>query len=77
MTPTELRQSLTELKGQRAATFVFAGVADHIATLTINNAMLVPEEPDGLVKLTDGQSIYVLDAERVTYFKLGLPTDLQ
>jgi hypothetical protein len=33
--------------------------------------MLVPEEADGLIKLTDGQSIFIIDADRVAYIRLG------
>jgi hypothetical protein len=71
MTPTQLRQALEELKGQRTATFVFNNVEAAHATLTVSNAMLVPEEPDELIKLTDGQSIYVIDADRVAYIRFG------
>ncbi len=71
MTSKELRQALTELKGQRTATFVFQHVLGEHNTLTVTNAMLVPEEADGLIKLTDGQSIFVIDAERIAYIRLG------
>lgn len=71
MTPTHLRQALTELKGQRTATFVFNHILGENNTLSVANAMLVPEEADGLIKLTDGQSIFVIDADRVAYIRLG------
>ena len=71
MNPTDLRQALTELKGQRTATFVFQHILGEAATLTITNAMLVPEEADGLIKLTDGQSIFIIEADRVAYIRLG------
>lgn len=71
MTPDDLRQALKELRGQRAATFVLAGVDDDHAAVTVHNAMLVPEEDDKLVKLTDGHSIYIIDAERVAAVRLG------
>ncbi len=71
MTPQELRQALSELKGQRTATFVFQHMQGEHHTLVIANAMLVPEEADGLIKLTDGQSIYIIDADRVAYIRLG------
>ena len=60
MTPDQLRQALTELQGKRTATFVFQDVPEPSTTLTVSNAMLVPDEPDHLVKLTDGQSIYII-----------------
>jgi len=76
MTPHDLRQALRELRGQRTATFVLAGVDDDHAAVTVNNAMLVPEEDDKLVKLTDGHSIYIIDAERVAAVRLGQPESL-
>jgi hypothetical protein len=71
MTPQELRQALAELQGQRTATFVFQHVLGEHNTLAVRNAMLVPEEADGLIKLTDGQSIFVIDAERIAYIRIG------
>jgi hypothetical protein len=74
MSPEQLRQALTELKGERSCSFVFAGIpTESGAVLTVNNAMLIPAEADNLVKLTDGQSIYALDAERVVYIRIGAP----
>ena len=67
MNAEQLRQALTELKGERSATFVI----DH-QELTVNRAMLVPAEPDNLVKVTDGQSIYIIEAERVSWVRIGL-----
>lgn len=66
-----LRQALGELKGTRTATFVLDGVAEPHTVLTVRSAMLVPEEADHLVKLTDGQSIFILDAERVVLVRIG------
>ncbi|USN99239.1 MAG: hypothetical protein H6810_00740 [Phycisphaeraceae bacterium] len=71
MTPQELRTALAELKGQRTATFVFQHVLGEHNTLAVTNAMLVPEEADGLIKLTDGQSIFIIDADRVAYIRVG------
>lgn len=68
MTPDQLRQALTELSGDRAACFSF-GSAE--ATLIVHSAMLVPDEPDHLIKLTDGASIYIIDAERVAWVRIG------
>ena len=71
MTPKALRTALAELKGQRKATLIFQHVLGEPATLTVTNAMLVPEEADGLIKLTDGQSIYIIDADRIAYIRIG------
>ncbi|MCL4220326.1 MAG: hypothetical protein KJZ65_03040 [Phycisphaerales bacterium] len=72
MNSDQLRKALAELKGQRTATFVFHGVPEPNTSLAVRNAMLVPDEPDHLIKLTDGQSIFILDAERVAYIRIGL-----
>ncbi len=72
MKPEQLRQALGELSGKRDAIFAFAGVDDDASYLTVPNAMLVPDEPDHLVKLTDGQSIYIIDAERVCWVRIGM-----
>ena len=71
MISEDLRKALEELKGQRTATFVFQHILGEQNTLTVTNAMLVPEEADGLIKLTDGQSIYIIEADRVAYIRLG------
>ncbi|KAA0215872.1 MAG: hypothetical protein DYG94_06870 [Leptolyngbya sp. PLA3] len=72
MNSDQLRKALAELKGQRTATFVLHGVPEPNTSLAVRNAMLVPDEPDHLIKLTDGQSIFILDAERVAYIRIGL-----
>jgi hypothetical protein len=59
MTPNQLRQALKELNGERACTFGITGMPEAAACLTVQRAMLVPEETDQLIKLTDGASIYV------------------
>ena len=71
MTSDQLRQALGELQGQRTAMIVFDNVSEPHTTLAVRNAMLIPDEPDHLIKLTDGQSIYILDAERVAYVRIG------
>lgn len=71
MTHDSLRKALEELKGQRTATFVFQHILGEHNTLAVQNAMLVPEEADGLIKLTDGQSIFIIDADRVVYIRVG------
>ncbi|MEO0715566.1 MAG: hypothetical protein AAFY58_01100 [Planctomycetota bacterium] len=76
MTHDQLRQALAELNGERSATFAIAGVGSFVGDgaghLTVANAMLVPDEPDHLVKVTDGQSILIIDAERVAWVRIGL-----
>jgi hypothetical protein len=72
MSPEQLRRALSDLNGERAATVMFKGVAGEGACLTIQRAMLVPDEPDHLVKVTDGQSIFILDAEAVAWLRIGL-----
>ena len=67
MNADQLRKALTELKGERSATFVIDG-----RELTVNTAMLVPDEPDHLVKVTDGQSIFIIEAERAAWVRIGL-----
>ncbi|HMN42639.1 MAG TPA: hypothetical protein PKE29_17500 [Phycisphaerales bacterium] len=67
MTTAELRQALKELNGQRDAVVYFARAEKCIVT----NAMLVPEEGDHLVKLTDGKHVYILDSALVAWIKIG------
>lgn len=71
MTPDALRKALAELKGQRTATIVFDHVAEPHTVLTVRNAMLIPDEPDHMIKLTDGQSIFIIEADRVAYIRIG------
>lgn len=70
MTSDQLREALKELKGERDATFAVADMPEHV---TVSNAMLVPDEPDHLIKLTDGASIYILDAQRIAWVRIGMP----
>jgi len=72
MTPDQLRQALGDCNGERDVTFALTGMDHDSCTLTVHNAMLVPDEPDHLVKLTDGKSIYVVDAERIAWMRIGL-----
>ena len=74
MTSDQLRQALGELNGERSATFAIAQASEGGGHLTVTNAMLVPDEPDHLVKVTDGQSIFIIDAERVAWVRIGLNT---
>ncbi|MGP1347248.1 MAG: hypothetical protein ACTS3F_11360 [Phycisphaerales bacterium] len=67
MTPDQLRKALGELNGERNAVFYF-DAAEHCA---VPNAMLIPDEPDHLVKVSDGKHIYIIDAERVAWIRIG------
>ncbi|MDX2148935.1 MAG: hypothetical protein SFZ23_15575 [Planctomycetota bacterium] len=78
MTNDQLRQVLRELDGERDLEVVFCHVLGPLAPggsnahLSLHKAMLIPDEPDHMVKVTDGKSIYILDAERVAYVRIGL-----
>lgn len=75
MTPTQLRTALRELNGERDLTIVFAEVPSPVpglASLEVKKAMLIPDEADHLVKVTDGKAVYILDAERVAWLRIGL-----
>ena len=67
MTQDQLRQALKELKGSRDAVLFF-GQAEKCV---VASAMLIPDEPDHLVKVTDGKHVYIIDAEQVTWIKIG------
>ena len=69
MTPDQLRTALRELNGERAATFALVGIAE---VIVVHNAMLIPDEPDHLVEVTDGKSVFIVDAERVAWIRIGL-----
>lgn len=75
MTPDQLRTALRELNGQRDLSIAFEGIYPagsgglNNALLDIHNAMLIPDEPDHLVKVTDGKSVFIVDAERVAWIK--------
>lgn len=72
MNQDQLRQALTELNGERHAHFALTGMLAGAAVLTIENAMLIPEETDKLVKVTDGKSVFIIEAERIAYIRIGL-----
>lgn len=75
MTPTQLRQALHELNGERDLGVVFTDVPSPVpglASLEVKRAMLIPDEQDHLVKVTDGKAVYVIDAERVAWIKIGI-----
>jgi hypothetical protein len=72
MTPDQLRQALRELNGERDCTFAFAGPAGESSHLLVMGAMLIPDEPDHLVKVTDGQNVYLIDSERVAWVRISI-----
>ncbi len=72
MNQDQLRQALTELNGERNAHFAITGMHESASVLTIASAMLIPEEADKLVKLTDGKSVYIIEADRIAYIRIGL-----
>jgi hypothetical protein len=72
MNHEQLRIALRELNGERDMTIAFHGLPEHESHLTVHHAMLIPDEPDHLVKVTDGKSIYMVDAERVTWVRISL-----
>ncbi|MEM1071411.1 MAG: hypothetical protein AAGB48_04090 [Planctomycetota bacterium] len=74
MNPAQLRQALSDLTGQRDALIAFTNLDGAASLLTINNAMLVPEEDDGLIKLTDGRSEYIIEPAAVAWIRIGAET---
>jgi hypothetical protein len=72
MTTDQLRKALLELNGERDAFFAFSHMPDHYAHLHVHSAMLIPDEPDHLIKVTDGKSVYIIEAERVAWVRIGL-----
>ncbi|MBL9032935.1 MAG: hypothetical protein JNM80_14660 [Phycisphaerae bacterium] len=75
MTPDQLRQALRELNGERDLGFAFADVqapVPGVSTLEVRKAMLIPDESDHLVKVTDGKAVYIIDADRVAWIRIGL-----
>jgi len=67
MKSATLRLALRELNGQRDLRIEF----DHASSCIVKKAMLIPEEMDGLVKVTDGSHVYIVDAERVAWVEIG------
>ena len=73
MTPDQLRQALRELNGERRLSIVFAQVhtgAHAVPALEVKNAMLIPTEADNLVKVTDGRSVFIIEAEHVAWLSI-------
>jgi hypothetical protein len=67
ISPDNLRLALGELNGQRDLRIEF----DHAASCIVKRAMLIPCESDGLVKVTDGSHVYIVDSERVAWLEIG------
>ncbi len=67
MNPSTLRLAFRELNGQRDLRIEF----DHASSCIVKKAMLIPEELDGLVKVTDGSHVYIVDADRVAWVEIG------
>lgn len=73
MNTDQLRIALHELNGERDLSVTFTDVFTPVVTahLVVKKAMLIPDEQDHLVKVTDGRAVYILDAERVAWIKIG------
>jgi len=67
MTSDQLRKALHELDGQRDLRVIFDRSRDCI----IRKALLIPEEEDSMVKVTDGTRVYMIDAHRVAWLVIG------
>jgi hypothetical protein len=72
MSPDQLRTALKELNGERDCTIAFSDMNEHASLLQVHSAMLIPDEPDHLVKVTDGKNIFLVDAERVAWVRISL-----
>ena len=74
MNADTLRKALRELNAERDLTIVFHS-CEHIVTAFnpchIKRAMLIPTEEDGLVKVTDGKAVFIINAESVAWIKIG------
>ena len=73
MTCDQLRQALRELNGERKLGIVFANVhapTTGVSNLEVKNAMLIPNEADNLVKVTDGRSVFIVEAAHVAWLSI-------
>jgi hypothetical protein len=73
MTSDQLRQALRELNGERKLGIVFANVngpTTGVSNLEVKNAMLIPNEADNLVKVTDGRSVFIVEAAHVAWLSI-------
>jgi hypothetical protein len=72
MTSDQLRTALKELNGERDVQFVFTQThGEGWSACHVKRAMLVPDEADHLVKVTDGRHVFIVDAERVAWLRIG------
>ena len=67
MNAETLRTALTELNGQRDLRVEF----DHASECSVHKALLIPAEEDGLVKVTDGERVFILEASKVAWLEIG------
>ncbi len=67
MQSDQLRKACRELNGLRDLRIEFSQAPACI----VKKALLIPEEADGLVKVTDGSHVYIVDAERVAWIEIG------
>ncbi len=67
MQAPQLRKAFRELNGLRDLRIEFVDAAACI----VKKALLIPEEADGLVKVTDGSHVYIVDSERVAWVEIG------
>ncbi len=65
----QLRLAFRSLNGLRDLRVRFESADDCL----IPNALLVPAEEDGLIKLTDGSTEYVLDINRISWIEIRPP----
>ena len=74
MTSDQLRKALRELNGERDLEVAFAQLHSNGApgALVVKSAILIPDEEDHLVKVTDGKSVFIIDAERIAWIRIGL-----
>lgn len=67
MEAPQLRKAFRELNGLRDIRIEFVDAAACI----VKKALLIPEEADGLVKVTDGSHVYIVDSHRVAWIEIG------
>ena len=66
MKADQLRKAFSDLNG-RDLRIEFEGAE----TLVVRNAMLIPEEQDDLLKVTDGSHEYIIECGRVAWVEIG------
>jgi hypothetical protein len=67
LSPDQLRKAFGELNGKRPVRLEF----EHASPCIVPNALLIPDEADHILKITDGSHIYLIDAERVVWIEIG------